>query len=66
LGRMHTRLGWGEGSSPALYGDATVVSDGLPSVVLRSYLRHPSGPAQSLRAGQAARQGRTGYALVIS
>src|SRR5262249_37670636 len=26
LGRMHTRLGWGEGSSPALSGDTLVVN----------------------------------------
>jgi outer membrane protein assembly factor BamB len=25
LGRMHTRLGWGEGASPALHGDTLVV-----------------------------------------
>jgi outer membrane protein assembly factor BamB len=26
LGRMHTRLGWGEGASPALHGDTLVVN----------------------------------------
>jgi outer membrane protein assembly factor BamB len=26
LGKMHTRLGWGEGSSPALHGDTLIVN----------------------------------------